>query len=130
MKRFLLALVSIGLVTMSVNASYAADKYLCKSGSNSSIYIQGMTKEQYCANAKYVGDSYYKNCMDKAFPAVQELYLSGKCKKYQQRIHDNNLGNARCIVEITDDPADGYIINCMGPEAAKFKPIVEKMYKK
>lgn len=133
MKRFLLALVSIGLVTMSVNASYAADKYLCKwtgvSGTNKAIYTINMTAESFCGPRKYISEESFQACITKDFEELKKVYNEGKCKKYMQKIHSDTNNTARCFVDVTDDPADGYIINCYGPTANTFRPKVEDLYK-
>lgn len=118
---------------MSASTGFAADKYLCKwtnaQGTNKVVYTPGMTKESYCANSKYMGDAYYKNCTEKVFPEIEKLYNEGKCKKYLQKIHENAQRNAMCVVNYTYDKSDGFIIQCDGPNAAQFKPTVEALYK-
>ncbi len=133
MKRFLIALLGIGVCSVSVNAAFAADKYLCKwtgvSGSNKAVYTTNMTAQSFCNVRKHLGEDAYNSCITKDFEELKKAYYTGKCKKYTQKIHSDTNNSARCFVDITDDPADGYIINCFGPTANTFRPKVEEMYK-
>lgn len=133
-KNLLTVLFAAGIAFASFNGAFAADKYLCKwqtaSGTNKTIYTTNMTAEQFCAPSKHVSEQVYKDCINKDFKQLKDAYYTGKCKKYVTKIHSDTNNSARCFVEITDDPADGYIMNCYGPTANTFRPKVEKMYQK
>ena len=133
MKKLQITVLSFGLAVLAVNASFAADKYLCKwtgvSGSNRAVYSTDMTAESFCAPSKYISEEAFQSCITKDFLELKKVYNEGRCKKYKQKIHSDTNNSARCFVDVTDDPADGYIINCYGPTANTFRPKVEALYK-
>lgn len=134
MKRFLIGVLCTGVLALTASSVFAADKYFCKwtneRGTNKVNFIPGMGAEDFCAPVKYQGEAAYKNCVEKDFVELMSVYNSGKCKKYHKNVHYDTNNRAQCVVEVTNDLADGYIINCYGATASTFRPQIEALYKK
>lgn len=129
-KNLLTVLFAAGIAFASFNGAFAADRYLCNMDSGYRFFSPGMSEEQFCSTSKQFGDSAYRECKEKTFPMVEEYYRKGFCKKLKKVVYDNTAKDSKCVVEITNDPKDGYFVQCSGPDSASLRTEIEKLYRR